>query len=188
MTPTANRIANILYPLTDFYSEAGEMLPYIDVIDGSVMPQPYRRLLMHDHDMTPTLEAFTGEELHLKLLAAQRHDAALFREVLLMTPDDQPVEFGAIRIELERFDDEPRELIEDCRVPLGTILARYAIPHQSRPNGYFRLDTDKLIRGAFALPRSRQLYGRHNIIYDPDEAALAEVVEILPPLNGYHAG
>jgi len=183
MSAVEDRIANLLYPLTDFYARSGAEAPRVEVIEGSAMPQPYRSLLVHDKDMTPTLEAYCGSPIHLDALQVRRTPKALYRQVLLV-PDGGgfPVEFGAIRIELERFDGQARELIAGCRKPLGAILRDFHVPHMSRPTAFFSVEPDAVIRKALRLSGSAQLYGRHNVIRDDAGQVLAEVVEILPPL------
>lgn len=184
MSPVEDRITNLLYPLTDFYAQAGTESPRVEVIDGASMPEPYRGLLVHERDMTPTLEAFCGGPIHLDTLRVRRTPKALYRQVLL-APDrgGPPVEFGAIRIELDRFDKRPRELITGCRKPLGAILRDVEIPHSSRPTAFFLIEPDAVIRDALKLTNGPTLYGRHNVISNNSGETLAEVVEILPPLQ-----
>ena len=184
MTPLLNRITAMLSPLSDFYTEAGAATPEIEEIDGAAMPQPYRRLLVHDDDMTPTLERYAGKPIHLKLLQVRQAGDALYRQVVLMTTGDEtPIEFGAIRINLECFKAEPRRLIEEGYRPLGRILADYRIGHSSSPTGFFQIASDPVTAAAFGLRQPRILYGRHNVLRDDQQRVLAEVVEILPPLE-----
>ena len=91
MTPLVNKIAELLYPLSDFYRSAGAAAPEVEPIEGEAMPQPYRRLLVHSRDMTPTLEAYFGRPTHLKKLQWHETDDALFRQVLLMVDAEQGV-------------------------------------------------------------------------------------------------
>jgi chorismate-pyruvate lyase len=182
MSPVKERITNLLYPLTDFY--AGAQSPRVEVIDGAVMPQPYRGLLVHDRDMTPTLEAYCGSPIHLNALRVRRTPKALYRQVLLVSDEGgRPIEFGAIRIELAAFDGQARELITGCRKPLGAILRDLRVPHTSRPTAFFAVEPDALICKALHLSGEPLLYGRHNVIVGGDAQTLAEVVEILPPLD-----
>jgi chorismate-pyruvate lyase len=184
MTPQARQIASMLHPLSDFYSDAGTALPDLEPIDGSQMPQPYRRLLVHAADMTPTLETFCGDRIHLKRLKVRRAGDELHREVALVTDrDEKPMEFGAIRIHLDRFSDEATAAILEGRIPLGTILHQYAIDHHSKPRAFFSLAADPLIASALGVAVGSRLYGRHNVLYNSAEQPLAEVVEILPLLD-----
>ncbi|MBI1368542.1 MAG: hypothetical protein GC162_07790 [Planctomycetes bacterium] len=184
MTPLLDKIANLLTPLSEFYRTAGDVLPHIEAVEPERIPQPQRRLLVHTHDMTPTLEAFCNRKIHLKLLARHIEGSALYREVVLIANGaGTPMEFGAIRIHLDHFDVGPRALIVEGHRPLGTILHDFAIHHTSRPSGYFSIESDPLTRRAFGMTSDRVLYGRHNTLSDASRRVLAEVVEILPPFE-----
>jgi len=169
-------------PLLDFYQREGESAPELIPIDGGDMPEPYRRLLVHADDMTPTLEEFHGSRIHLRLLGREQNETTYKREVVLeSSPENKPVEFGAITIHLEHFTEQSQALILGESVPLGTILGDHAIQHQSCPQAYFQVQSDPLITQAFGLSKSTGLYGRCNIHRGINNDNLAEIVEILPP-------
>ena len=171
-----------LDPLAEAYSRRGLRLPAIERVEGSVIPQPYRDLLVHERDMTPTLEAFHGEPIRLRVMSCGAPSGILFREVVLVTTESaKPVEFGAIRIRLDGFGNPARELIQDGRIPLGTILEQEEIPHRSDPQRYFRVEPDQVVARALEMEGREPLYGRHNLISSPERRILAEMVEILPP-------
>ncbi|MEY4198814.1 MAG: hypothetical protein RLZZ265_554 [Verrucomicrobiota bacterium] len=172
----------IAYPLDDFYAQAGRALPPIEAVDGNSVPEPYKSLLVHQDDMTPTLEKFHGERIHLAVLSRQQRDDFYFREVvLLLDKTDKPVEFGAIKINLALFPAAARKEILEERRPLGTLLADYTITHTSRPKAYLRIHSDDFINASLKLDRSQWLFGRRNTLWNPEQRPLAEIVEILPP-------
>ena len=169
-------------PLLDFYNRAGEPAPELFTINCKEMPEPYRSLLVHDDDMTPTLEKFHGERIHLRLIGREKSKNSYVREVVLEAGStNKPVEFGAIAIHLEHFPKHSQELILGESVPLGTILGSHNINHESHPQAYFKLQADSLITEAFGLSKSTGLYGRCNVHKDLEGNHLAEIVEILPP-------
>src|SRR5689334_5146854 len=89
------------HPLDEFYARAGLKLPKIDRIADQDLPQPYRSLLSHEKDMTPTLEKHHGAEIHLRVLGRERRGDFYFREVVLeLDGSNTPVEFGAIKMSL----------------------------------------------------------------------------------------
>ena len=184
MTPLHRRVADLFYPLADFYSSHHENLPRLEEIPGESVPPPYRSLLVHEQDMTSTLESYWGTSLHLKVLDKHIEEASLTRQVVLLKDtDDQPVEFGAIRIQLDRFEDSLREEIVVSHRPLGNLLSHFKIDFSCRPSAFFSFESDETIRQAFNLTKTHTLYGRHTIIVNDAEETLAEVVEILPPLQ-----
>src|SRR5437016_9073765 len=127
ISSTATRAAPgkfvLAHPLDEFYAQMGLTLPPLQQLDGEAVPQPYKRLLVHQDDMTPTLEKFHRRDIHLRLLGRRRKGNGYFREVvLLLDGTDQPVEFGAIKIYLDRFAAEARRHILEEQRPLGHIL------------------------------------------------------------------
>lgn len=174
----------LLEPLAVFYARVKRCLPPAESLEGEAVPEPYRRLLVHRGDMTPTLEAFHGKPIHLKVIECNKDCHRYERQVVLVLDgSERPVEFGAIRIHLENFPEAAREAIVEGHRPLGTILAHRKIVHRSRPSAYFRIQPDDFIRSALAVSGSRELYGRRNTLTDGEGRVLAEIVEILPPEN-----
>ena len=112
--------------LLHFYPEDKSGAPEIYEISPEEIPVPYHTLLVHNGDMTPVLERYHQQTIHLAVLNERVSSSLYFRKVLLLLKStDQPVEFGAIRIYLERFYPEAQEIITaGCR-PLGTILNKF---------------------------------------------------------------
>jgi chorismate-pyruvate lyase len=175
----------LLYPLDEFYARAGLPLPTVDPVQGADVPEPCRRLLVHDSDMTPTLEAFHGARIHLRVLARQLEGEDYARQVLLLlNGSDRAVEYGAIVIHLEHFPPAAREEVLEGQRPLGTILHDHRISHQSSPLAFIRVGADGEINRTLGLEEARPLYGRRNVIRDAAGNELANIVEILPPEEG----
>lgn len=177
-----SELPHAVFPLNEFYARSGVPLPKFEILDGAAVPEPWRRLLVHDDDMTPTLEAHHGGEIHIEVLGRERRGNAYFREVVLrLDRDDRPVEFGANRIALDLLPAVVRRLVLDEQLPFGHILKAHEVPHAGHPTAYFRVESDALMNRAFGLEGRHLLYGRRNTLRDPEGRALSEVVEILPP-------
>jgi chorismate-pyruvate lyase len=144
------------------------------------VPPPYRELLVHSRDMTPTLEAFYGQPLGLTVLSRETTTDAYFREVVL-TAGDRPVEYGAIRVQLEHFPARARRQILAESKPMGTILREESIAHVSWPQAFFRVESDRHMMETLGLAEPCDLYGRRNVLLSGTRRLLAEVIEILAP-------
>ncbi len=157
-------------------------MPNHEPMVGQALPSPYRQLLFHDQDMTSTLSRHHGETIQLRVLEKIQGRQSLERRVVLVGADSgQPVEYGAIRIELAPFPKAAQKAILDCQHPLGTILAEFKIIYSSHPQSFFRLTSTPDIDRALNLPESNlTLYGRRNRLLGPAGNTLAVVVEILP--------
>jgi chorismate-pyruvate lyase len=173
---------NFTYPLSDFYARAKLPLPRIETIPADAVPDPFRTLLVHNHDMTPTLEDFHKCPTHLEILNSERRGGFYFREVVLrLNHDEKPVEFGANKVFLTLFPEEAQELILLEQVPLGRILKDCGVRHKTEARHFLRVEPDELIAGAFELEQSATLYGRKAVISNLEGKSLSEIVEILPP-------
>ena len=183
VTPsTTSAGQSIAHPLDEFYARSGLNLPPLDQVDGEAVPEPYKLLLVHERDMTSTLENFHKTGIHLRLVSRQQRGDEYYREVVLaLDGSEKPVEFGAIKIHLNRFSEQARQEILREQFPLGHILKDFGIEYQSRPRAFLRIASDKTINGLLGLSGAHLLYGRRNTLLNPAEEPLAEIVEILPP-------
>lgn len=170
------------YPLSEFYHRAKLPLPRIETIPGDLVPEPYKSLLVHQKDMTPTLEGFHQSRIHLEILSRDRRGDFYFREVALrLDHDERPVEFGANKVYLGMFPEDAQELILLEQVPLGTILRDCGVRHHTQARHFLRVEPDELICKALELETAVTLYGRKAVISDLNGKPLSEIVEILPP-------
>ena len=169
--------------LERFYEPTGLSVPTLRELKAEEVPQPYQGLLVHSSDMTPTLTNFYGQALLLRVLSRERQADSYKREVILWLAEDaRPVEYGVIRIHLDRLPPRARELVLQEQRPLGDILHGEAVPHLSWPKGFFRLKADAHAGAALGLRRAGLLYGRRNVLLDGSRRLLAEVIEVLAPV------
>jgi chorismate-pyruvate lyase len=174
-------MSDSLFPLSEFYARTSLALPAITRIQPAEMPEPYRSLLVHSNDMTPTLERHHASEIYIRALSTERRGTDYFREVVLhRASDDAAIEFGANCIHLERFSPEARWMILQEKVPLGQILREHNIPHATQALDFFRVEPDETICRALHLPAPVSLYGRRALLSDAEDQPLSQVVEILP--------
>lgn len=175
---------SIAYPLDEFYARSGLSLPPLEQIDGEAVPEPYKTLLVHERDMTSTLESFHQAGIHLRPVSREQRGDEYFREVVLaLDGSEKPAEFGAIKIHLDKFPEKARQEILREQFPLGHILKDFAIEYQSCPKAFLRIASDQTINGLLGLAGARLLYGRRNTLLNAAGEPLAEIVEILPPAD-----
>jgi hypothetical protein len=162
--------------LKRFYERAGVRLPHFQELKGEEVPQPYKKLLVHSSDMTPTLEAFFRQPMSLTVLSRDIEVDTYLREVTLnLGSGGRPVEYGAIRISLAQLPAQARR-------PLGNILQSEAIPHLSWPQAFFSVQSDSRMSKVLGLREPARLYGRRNVLVDISRRLLAEVIEVLAPV------
>jgi chorismate-pyruvate lyase len=170
--------------LERFYKRMSLPLPSVAHLKDHEVPHPYHRLLVHSHDMTPTLEAFYRLPMRIALLSREREEGAYLREVILKPQSEgQPVEYGVIQIYLEHLPEAARQRVHEEERPLGNILQTEAIPHLSWPQAFFRVESDTHMARVLCLRQPCALYGRRNILLDDSRRLLADVLEVLAPVD-----
>lgn len=173
-----------LLPVHYFYEKAGEPLPDFRFLQGDEVPYPYRSLLVHTNDMTPTLAAFHHSRLYLEVHAREVTESFLMRLVTLHAKTtDAPVEYGAIAIHLNELPQEAAAEILEGRKPLGAILGDREIEHVGAPLTYFSVPADERIARALKQEVGELLYGRCNQLLNREGMVFADIVEILPRSN-----
>lgn len=174
--------ASALSPLEDFHRRHGRPLPSFEALDPGSVPEPERSLLVHDRDMTRTLERHHGDTIHLRVLS-RFHEGNLYgrESILQLDRSGRPVEFGAIRIHLDHFPEASRRLILEEHRPLGGILNDSGIRYTSRPTAFLKIQSGPFLEQAFGTWGRSILYGRQNALRDAEGHVLAEIIEILPP-------
>ena len=176
-------LKTLLTPLIEGFS-GWENVRGMQELSAGELPQPYRALLAHKRDMTGTLSQFFGQSLHLKVLEKALKQGVLARRVLLIRDGDGlPVEYGAIRIHLDHYPEQAREPILEGRQPLGGILNAMDIPYRSKPRRFIKIQQSDILKQVFHPAKADFLYGRCNILATPGGETLAEIVEVLPPLD-----
>lgn len=149
--------------------------------EAEALPEAYRRLLVHEVDMTSTLERHHGERMALEVLVSGEANGHYFREVILKGAESgTPAEFGLIEIEVNEFPKPLREKILSGRQPLGGILNESGMRYVSRPLGYFSVARAELPPKLSALGTKNTFFGRYNQLSSDAGVCLARILEILP--------
>ena len=178
--PVWPRRSGLLYPLDLVYQRAGIDLPHVEEVQPGDIPLPYRSLLVHDSDMTLTLERHFGGRVMLRPLSTFTNRGSYFRRVLLVQEyAGQPVEMGAIRMELDAFGEKIRQQIVKNEIPLGRILRDGRFQYKSRVKAFLQVTPNAEMMGVFWMREPRVLYGRRTEIMRHD-AKIGDIVEVLP--------
>ncbi|NBV85357.1 MAG: hypothetical protein EBS01_03630 [Verrucomicrobia bacterium] len=176
---------DLLSPLRRFRSVGDAVFK---VLEGPLLPEPFRGLLLHNGDMTSRLQSFHRSDIVLEVLASERAGAVYAREVLLRSEaTGAPVEYGAIEILLDEFEPELRRRILEGRVPLGGLLNASGLRYFSEPQAYFSVQQDRAVGELFGTSSETLLYGRCNVLHKEGGGVFACIVEVLPPVAEVHS-
>jgi hypothetical protein len=161
-------------------------MPRLERVSRAGIPEPFRSLLVHSLDLTPTLETFYRQTLGLNVISRWMDGGQYLREVVLRLVDtEKPVGYGAIRIQLGHLPPRCATRVKEEQVPFGSILRADDIPHLGWPQAFFRVHSDVHMQRLLGIPEACRLYGRRNLLLDGSRRLLAEVIEILAPVDGF---
>ncbi len=170
----------LLYPLDLVLKRAGVAPPKVQIVEPDEIPLPYRSLLVHEDDMTLTLERHFGDRIVLRPLSTFARGRAYFRRVLLVQEySGHPVEMGAIRMRLDAFGQRLRTRILKNQIPLGRILRDGRFTYINRVRAFLAITPSPEMMGLFWMREPKILYGRRTEIRRRN-VKIADIVEVLP--------
>jgi hypothetical protein len=103
-----------------------------------------------------------------------------FRRVILTREDSgQPVEMGAIHMNLQSFSPQIRSQILRHQVPIGRVLDNGSVRYSSRPHKFLAVTPNSEMMALFWMREPRTLYGRQTRL-SVDGRPIGDIVEILP--------
>lgn len=165
-----------------FYGRLDDLALFRQV-DGSQMPEPYGRLLDHEHHMTVTVESFHGSLVDVQVLAHDQDRTTYRRKILLKRQTDQAVVmFGIVRLHLEHLAQDVRAEIESRQKPLGRILIEHKVLRRVELGKLWEVTPGQELQRHFNLSSPEVTFGRTAIIHCNDQPAI-ELVEIVSPPN-----
>ena len=164
---------HLLMPLHFFYEKDGRPMPSLEFVQPAAIPGNERELLVHDHDMTSTLEEYHQSPIDLQVVKREASDDYLMRLVVLTKRElPVPVEFGAIGIRLDVFEPSLRAEVLAGQKPLGGLLDQHRFGFISAPSAFFKITADTFIADLLAEPEETILWGRCNSLSTAEAKSL----------------
>ncbi len=171
------------------FPPAGDV-PEYEIIPGEDMPEPYRGLLVHEHHMTVTVEAYHGDLVDVRILARSQQGNSYSRKILLaLHKTGRIVQFGIVRIDLGLCSAPVREAIVAGQTPVGRVLIENNVLRRIEPTAFLRIAGKApqmrwfgLADACAATPQAgpQTLYGRLALIHCDGRPAV-ELLEIVAP-------
>jgi chorismate-pyruvate lyase len=159
----------------------GEKVPVHTFLAGADVPEPYRGLLVHEHHMTVTVEAYHGGPVDVRILARRQDGSFYARKILLVhRASGKVVQSGIVRIDLDQCSQSVRDAILAGQTPLGRILIEHDVLRRIEPTAYLRIIPGPAPMGWFSLSEPTPLYGRLAIIHCNGRPAV-ELLEVVAP-------
>jgi hypothetical protein len=158
-----------------------ELMARSDLVAPEDLPPPYDRLLVHEHHMTVTVEAYHGEPVDVEVLQEHRGREAYSRQSLLrLRASRRVVQFNLMRVHFRYCGEAVRREILAGGTPLGRVLINHNVLRHVMPTAFLRIVPTPAVAARFGLSEPRETYGRLALIVC-DERPAVEVLEIVAP-------
>ncbi len=181
MGPDIRELFEFLAPPLARRAPAESESPGHEEVPADDVPQPYHRLLVHQHHMTVTVEAHHGCPVELRVLAKKHERNYYARKILLLLEGtERVVQFGIMRINLDFCSPAVRAEILREDTPLGRILIKHNVLRRIEPTAFLRIIPNRPFMDWFGLDQPYPTYGRLAIIHCDHQPAI-ELLEIVAP-------
>ncbi len=172
-----------MVPLDMAYAALSVRPPAWRRLDWRAVPERYRALLHHRESMTVVLERYYRDRLFVRPLWTCSSNGTYARHVMLIREHGgQPVEMGAINVQVGALRADVREAIASEHLPLGRILTAAYSSYQTRPILFFAITPDPAMMSWFGMSVSSELYGRYAALM-VGGVRIGAVVEVLPVMT-----
>jgi chorismate-pyruvate lyase len=159
----------------------GEVVPAYTYVSPEEMPDPYRGLLVHEHHMTVTVEAYHSGPVDVRILHRRQEGDVYARKILLVhRATGKVVQSGVVRIDLGMCSPAVREAILAGQTPLGRILIEHDVLRRIEPTAFLRITPGPAPMTWFKMTKPDPLYGRLAIIHCDGRPAV-ELLEVVAP-------
>lgn len=152
-----------------------------EYVAADQVPPPYHELLVHNHHMTVTVEAFHGDLVNVRILSRLRAGDSYSRKILLtLKGNGKVVQYGIMRVHFRYCTPAVRDEIIAGKTPLGRILIQHNILRRVEPTAFLRIVPGPALMKEFRLDAPTPTFGRLAYIYC-DGFPAVEVLEIVIP-------
>lgn len=169
-----------LHDLLSLFPTADDFASY-EAVAPEEVPPPYDGLLVHEHHMTVTVEAYHGEPVDV-VIYNRRHDGPYYarRIFLALQTSRRVVQYGLMRIDLRCYSPQVRKEIIAGETPLGRILINHDVLRRIEPTGFLRMVPGPELMKHFGLGEPTPTYGRLAFIHCDEQPAI-ELLEVVAP-------
>ena len=146
-------------------------------------PEPYHRMLVHEHHMTVTMESYHDCSVDVEVVDSKYEEDLYCRKILLRKHGtNQNVQFGIVRFNFGFVTDSVREQIESESIPLGRVLIQHNVLRHIDLGAIVRFRAGAGLSRYLQMETGQETYGRMATIFC-NGAPAVDLLEISAPLT-----
>jgi hypothetical protein len=172
-----------LKKLTSLFPGGDELFEQAEHVPSALIPEPYKRLLVHEHHMTVTMEKFHRSQVVVSVLDRKLEGDIYSRKIVLSRSDTgRVVQFGLVRFDLGVVLPEVRAEILSEKTPLGRILINYNVLRHIDLGAILQIAAGPGLAKLFDCPVGTATYGRMATIFCNRKPAV-DLLEVAAPAD-----
>lgn len=146
-------------------------------------PEPYHRMLVHEHHMTITMEAYHDCTVDVSVLESRFEDDLYLRKIILRkSGTSDVVQFGLVRFNFDYVTPAVKAEILAQKTPLGRVLIQHNVLRHIDLGAILRFTADEGLCRYLPMTPGQTTYGRMATIFC-NGAPAVDLLEISSPLT-----
>jgi chorismate-pyruvate lyase len=135
-------------------------------VPREAVPEPYHRMLVHEHHMTVNMEAYHNCKVEVEVIEARFIDDLYCRKILLRNAvTNEVVQFGIVRFNFTFVTDAVRKEIESQEIPLGRVLIQHNVLRHIDLGAIIELNAGPALAHYLQMAEKATTYGRMATIF-----------------------
>lgn len=168
--------------LTSLFPEREPLIADAQYVARSLVPEPYRQMLVHDHHMTINMEEYHGCSVDVRVLDRKREGDTYCRKILLTKHGTEDVvQFGIVRFDFQYVTPAVREEIISESTPLGRVLINHNVLRHIDLGAIVKIKAGPALARYLQMEEGDVTYGRLATIFCNHRPAV-DLLEISAPL------
>ena len=149
----------------------------------AAVPEPYHRMLVHEHHMTVTMESYHDCKVEVEVVESRLVDDLYCRKILLRNDiTGEVVQFGIVRFNFGFVTDSVRQEIESQEIPLGRVLIQHNVLRHIDLGAIIELNAGPGLAHYLQMDESETTFGRMATIFCDGQPAV-DLFEVSSPLS-----
>ena len=146
-------------------------------------PEPYHRLLVHEHHMTVTMESYHDCQVEVEVIESRYESDLYCRKILLRNDATRKVvQFGIVQFNFGFVTDSVRQEIESQQIPLGRVLIQHNVLRHIDLGAIIELTAGPGLAHYLDMDEGATTYGRMATIFCDGQPAV-DLFEVSSPLS-----
>jgi len=174
-----------LQELVTLFPEPGghELYLTAEHVAKEATPEPYHRMLVHEHHMTISMESYHDCTVDVEVMASRFEDGLYLRKIRLHKSGTRnAIQFGYVRFNLDFVTEKVRAEILSEKIPLGRVLIQHNVFRHVDLGAVLRFTAGPGMAEYLQMDVGQTTYGRLATIFCNGSPAI-DLLEVSSPLD-----